>query len=440
MEEDKKLETDHTAWLEDGMQKTAADPKRKPPKNSKGYGRGLIVGAVSGILVMMILMLGLNNAYRHRLEQIEKQYEEAATDQSKISVRLGNKMNQIENLINQYYYEDVDLEAMEDDVYSAMVDSLGDVYSVYYNEEEYKELMQSVSGHFKGVGVVITADEKGAMVVQVYEGGSAKDAGIIPDDVICGLNGEDLAGMDTSLISAKIKSSEDDMAHVKVYRESTDEYYEYDLELREVDIPTVSYEMKEDSIGYIYISQFSSVTGEQFEKAIQDLQSQGMKGLVIDLRNNGGGDLVTTTEMLDLLLPEGIITYTKGKDGTGSEYRSDADQLIQMPMALLVNGNSASASEVFAGALKDYGVATLVGEKTFGKGIVQSIMSLGDGSALKLTVSHYYTPSGICIHGVGIEPDIPVELDADALQKEGATDADDNQLQEALRVVREQIQ
>ncbi len=405
----------------------------------KSYGRGLAVGAVSSMLVMLVLMIGLNQLYVRRLEQIEANYAAAATDESKISVRLGEKMNQIERLIHQYYYEDVDLDAMEEDVYSAMVDSLGDVYSVYYNEQEYNELMQSVSGHFKGIGVVISENEKGAFVVQVYDGGSAKDAGIVPNDVICGLNGEDLAGMDISLISARIKSSENDIAHVRVYRESTEEYLEYDLELREMDIPTVSYEMKEDGIGYIAISQFSSVTGKQFEDAIRQLQTQGLCGLVIDLRNNGGGDLITTTEMLDLLLPEGMITYTKGKDGTGSEYTSDANQIIQVPMALLVNGNSASASEVFAGALKDYGIATLVGETTFGKGVVQSILSLGDGSALKLTVSRYYTPNGVCIHGIGIEPDVFVELDIEAISKEGATDADDNQLQEALKIVREQL-
>lgn len=402
--------------------------------NKKSYDlrNGIIIGALASAIVMVVVMFFMYLGFQKDLQYVINYYNEEFVSEETILGRIGSKMNAIEERINAMYYEKIDWDAIDEAVLDVMVDTLGDTYSVYYNKEEYKELMQGISGNFKGIGVLVTEHEMGALVIQTYEGGSARDEGILQDDIICGVNGEDMIGEDVNLITTRIKTSEEEIVTVKIYRPSDDAYYEFNLELREIAIPTVDYEMMEENIGYIYVSQFASVTGEQFKKAIEDLSSQGMKGLVIDLRNNSGGNLVTTVEMLDLLLPEGIVTYTKGKDGTGTKYTSDANQLIQMPMVVLVNGYSASASEVFAGALKDYNLATLVGTTTFGKGIVQSVMGLGDGTALKLTVSHYYTPNGVCIHGVGIEPDVVIELDVDGNI--------DNQLEEALKVVMKELE
>ncbi len=403
-------------------------------EKKKGLINGFLIGMLATLGVMSIAMVLLYRSFQDDMRTVIQYYNEQIASKDTIVGRVGAKMNAIEQRMNALYYQDIDWNAIDEAVLDAMLDTLGDPYSVYYNEEEYKELSQGLSGSFKGIGVLVSENEMGALVMQTYDGGSAKEVGIVPEDIICGVNGEDMTGKDVSLITTKIKTTEGTHVTVKVYRPSEEKYFDFKLELRDVQVPTVEYELMEDKIGYIYIDQFASVTGEQFKKALEDLVKQGMESLIIDLRNNTGGNLVTTVEMLDLLLPEGIVTYTKGKDGTGTEYKSDANQMIKMPIGVLVNGYSASASEVFSGALRDFGVAKLVGTTTYGKGIVQSLMSLNDGTALKLTVSHYYTPNGVCIHDVGLEPDVVVEFDADAY-KEGI----DNQLEEAIKVIREEM-
>ena len=201
------------------------------------------------------------------------------------------------------------------------------------------------------------------------------------------------------------------------------------LTRRSIEVPTVEYRLITDKIGYISISEFDDVTDDQFIAALDDLNSQGMENLIIDLRDNGGGLVDVTCDILDQLLPEGLIVYTEDKDGNREEETSDAEHYFDGKMAVLVNGNSASASEIFAGAIKDYGVGTLIGTQTFGKGIVQSLFPLSDGSAIKVTVSRYYTPAGNNIHEVGITPDIILEKDTES--------EEDNQLQKAIDVLKE---
>ena len=194
-----------------------------------------------------------------------------------------------------------------------------------------------------------------------------------------------------------------------------------------IQVTTVAYEMKEDNIGYIIVSGFEQVTYKQFEEAIQVLNEQGMKKMIVDLRDNPGGNLSTVCEMLDLILPEGTIVYTEDKQNVREVITSDDEKQMKIPMAVLINGNSASASEIFAGAIQDYKLGTLVGTTTYGKGIVQNIYSLGDGTSLKLTTSEYFTPNGRNIHGIGIKPDIEVKYEYDE-----ANPTEDNQLQAAI--------
>ena len=198
--------------------------------------------------------------------------------------------------------------------------------------------------------------------------------------------------------------------------------------------------MLEDQIGYIRLLEFDEVTAQQFEDAMSDLESQGMEKLIIDVRNNPGGVLQTVCDMLDQLLPEGMIVYTEDKNGKRTEYTSDEEHQFTKPLAVLVNGNSASASEIFAGAVQDYGIGTIVGTTTFGKGIVQKIFYLSDGTGLKLTVAKYYTPKGHDIHKKGIRPDVEVELDEVLQNQSSISHEEDNQLQKAISVLQEQTQ
>ena len=244
-------------------------------------------------------------------------------------------------------------------------------------------------------------------------------------------------GMELSEVVEKVKTSEGEIAHLTVAREGENDYLEFDVPLEEVNIPVVEHKMLEDNVGYILLYEFTEQTEPQYLKAFEDLKSQGMERLIVDVRNNPGGLLTSVCNILNDMLPEGLIVYTEDKDGKREELHSDGKSELDMPLVVLVNGNSASASEIFAGAIQDYGVGTIVGTTTFGKGIVQSLIPLTDGSAVKTTTAKYYTPKGRCIHGTGIQPDIKVELSEDLQKKTVVTYEEDNQLQEAVEAVKQ---
>ena len=222
---------------------------------------------------------------------------------------------------------------------------------------------------------------------------------------------------------------------VFVIREGETDYLEFDVERRKLENETVTYEMMEDGIGYIQIQEFDDVTVDQFSEALDACRREGMQGLILDLRGNPGGNLSTVCEIARMMLPEGLIVYTEEKNGDREEYTCDGSRQLTEPLVVLVDSNSASASEILAGAVKDYGIGTLVGTTTFGKGIVQRIMKLSDGSAVKLTVSKYYTPKGNNIHEIGISPDVEVPFEAEAYLEDGT----DNQLDKAVEVLKEKM-
>jgi carboxyl-terminal processing protease len=299
--------------------------------------------------------------------------------------------------------------------------------------------MEDTEGEYVGVGVQVSqnADTKVITVVKVFDG-PAKEAGILAEDIITEVNGEDISEQDIDAVVDKIKGEEGTEVTITVYRSSDGQDHEFTMPRQKVENPTVEYKMLEDNIGYVAVSSFYEVTAEQYIAAVEDLESQGMEGLIVDLRDNGGGLLDIAVEMLDYMLPAGKIVYTEDKDGNvTSEYTSSDEEQFTKPLALLVNGYSASASEIFAGAIKDYGIGTLVGETTYGKGIVQRLFPLDDGSAIKLTIAKYFTPNGNDIHKVGIEPDIAVELDTEAYR--ASEGSEDNQLQAAVDNILEKL-
>lgn len=375
--------------------------------------------------------------------------EAAETTNNKSAEKLSNsdvvdkdtndKLETIEDLIDENFYFEDEEQAKQDGIIKGYLEGLDDPYSVYYTQEEYASFMEDTEGEYVGVGVQVSqnADTKVITVVKVFDG-PAKDAGIQENDIITEVNGEDISAQDIDTVVDKIRGEEGTEVTISVYRASDAKDYEYTMPRQKVENPTVEYEMLADNIGYVQVSSFYEVTAEQYIAAVEDLESQGMEGLIVDLRDNGGGLLDIAVEMLDYMLPAGKIVYTEDKDGNvTSEYNSDDEHQFTQPLAVLVNGYSASASEIFAGAIKDYGIGTLVGENTYGKGIVQRMFPLEDGSAVKLTIAKYFTPKGNDIHQVGIKPDVEVELDVDAYREsEGEKD---NQLDAAIDNILEKL-
>ena len=357
-------------------------------------------------------------------------------DASSHAKEIEEKLSKIDEVINSYYLNegDIDEEEMIEGIYSGYVAGLGEDYTTYYTAQEYADLMESSSGEYSGIGVSVSQNLNTGVitVVNPFENGPGYEAGIRKDDIIFKVSGEEVTGIDINKVVSKIKGEAGTTVEITVYRPSSDEYIDMIVERRVVQNPTVTWEMKDDGIGYIQVTEFDEVTVEQFSTAIAELQSQGMKGLVFDLRDNPGGRLDSVCQMLDRILPKGeLLVYTMDKDGNKEEHFAEDDETLDVPMVILVNENSASASEIFTAALKDYEKATIMGTTTFGKGIVQVILPLGDGSAVKVTQSKYYTPNGVCIHGEGVTPDIEVEFDREA--------EEDNQLDAALEQIKTMV-
>ena len=413
------------------------------------------LGIFVGIVVMVFLIAGLfelaleSRTVRMLLFDIVKEMstisseEEAertdttsgaAIDWSKVS----EKEEAIYNTIDDYYLNEIDNDKIQNGIFKGMVDSLGDPYTVYYNPEEYKQFTSSSSGTYSGIGVAVSQNvTTGAItIVKTFKNGSGEKEGMKAGDVIYKVEGKKIEGLELSKVVSMIKGEEGTFVKVTVLRDGKE--IEFNLERKKLEIDTVSHRMEEKDgkkIGYISVSEFDEVTASQFKSAISELSKEGMEGLVIDLRDNPGGLLDVTCEMLDRMIKKGLLVYTVDKNGNRVDENATDSDSFDKPVAILVNGNSASASEVFSGAMKDYDAATLVGTRTFGKGIVQSIVPFGDGTAMKVTVSKYYTPNGVNIHGTGIEPDVVVELSKDAT-KNGKYDRKyDNQLTKALDVV-----
>lgn len=346
------------------------------------------------------------------------------------------KLNYLESLINEEYLEEKEEDSLREGLYAGLMSGLNDPYSTYYTAEQYKELNTSNEGSYVGIGAVLQKDKDGgAKIVQLYEGGSGEQAGLKKGDVLKAIDGEDVTEKETSDIASMIRESDKDSVTLTIQRD--EETKEIKVEIRDVEIQTVSHEMLDDETGYIRISEFSEITSNQYKKAFEDLQDKGMKKLVVDLRDNPGGLLTAVCDVLRQILPEGLIVYTEDKNGKKEEEKCDGKSELAMPLAVLVNGGSASASEIFAGAVKDYGIGTIVGTTTYGKGVVQTIQPLSDGSAVKITIAKYFTPKGNDINKKGIAPDVEAELSEDSTDWTELTHEEDTQLQAALKEIRQ---
>lgn len=390
---------------------------------NKEYIRGIITGAALSLAVTAGGYVGV------RLQ-----------DNGVLSDRTHvQKLKYLEQMIDEKYLGEVNQEELAEGLYAGLVYGLKDSYSRYYTAQEYQQENSSTTGSYVGIGIAMQKNEEGGVrIVECYEGGPGAKAGLEEGDIISAIDGTDIMETEVSDVADMIRDSKKDQALLTVHRQGVDQPLELSVEISDVELPSVFSEMLESKIGYIRITQFMEVTPAQFEKAFQELKSRGMEKLLIDLRGNPGGLLTSVCSILNDILPEGLIVYTEDKYGNRQEERSEGKSPLDIPLAVLVNENSASASEIFAGAVKDYEVGTIVGTTTFGKGVVQELHPLNDGSAVKLTVSNYYTPKGHSIHEVGIEPDVEVKPDLALLNKEEITHEEDNQLQEALKILKDE--
>lgn len=346
------------------------------------------------------------------------------------------KLKEIKALIDRYYLEDVDEDQLEAYTYKGLLAGLGDPYSTYYTKEEYEDLTESMEGVFSGIGAVLQqdADDGTIKVVRVIKDSPAEEAGVKANDILYKIEGKKISSdEDLSEVVSRVKGKEGTNVNLTFLR--NEEEMDFTITRKQIENPTVEYEMLDQSIGYIQITEFEEVTVDQFENAMEELEKDGMEKLVLDLRDNPGGLLSSVVSIADQFIEEGMIVYTEDKNGNREEYTADSKESFDQPLAVLINGNSASASEILAGAIQDYKIGTLVGTTSFGKGIVQSTIKLPDGSALKLTISSYYTPEGRNIHEKGIDPDVEVELDESLEDQSSIKKSEDNQLQKAIEVL-----
>lgn len=350
--------------------------------------------------------------------------------------KAEKKLQLLDHIIDNYflYEEDLNEENLIEGLYDGYIAALGDPYADYYTEEETKELFESVTGEFYGVGAVLSQDISTGMVTitQVYEDSPAEKAGLREGDIITQVDDQMITDQSLDEIVTWIKGEQGTEVTLHILREN--EEMEVTAVRDIVKAVTVASEMKEDNIGYIYIQEFDDVTTEQFQQALDELEAQGMKGLVIDIRNNPGGNLDTVVEMLQMMLPEGDIVSIRDRNGEQEKFTCDGENEFDKPLAVLVNQYSASAAEIFSGAIQDYEIGSIVGVTTYGKGIVQDIIDLGDGTSMKLTTAEYFLPSGRSINEKGVTPDVEVEYEYDEADPEY-----DNQLEKALEVIKEEI-
>lgn len=404
-------------------------------QNRSSFYKGLVSGLGIAFLISVLSFVGVK-IYRDVNEYAKRMNSDSTVHTNIVNDDSIKKLNILEDTINKYYLQDVDVSQMEDGIYKGLLDSLEDPYSVYYTAEELKELEEQTQGIYYGIGAYISQNvELGySQISKIIEGTPAEESELMAGDIICEINGEDMYGKESSYVVSKIKGEEGTFVTITVFRESISDYLDIEVERRKIESPTVRYEMHDDGIAYIQIQEFDIVTTNQFKAYYKQAQNEGMKGLIIDLRSNPGGNLSTVCEIAREILPKGLIVYTEDKYGERSEYSCDGSKEIKVPLVVMVDGYSASASEILAGAVKDYGIGKLVGTTTFGKGIVQKIISLSDGSAVKITVSNYFTPNGNNIHKKGVEPDVEIEFDA-----EKYAEGIDVQLDKAEEVLREMM-
>lgn len=389
---------------------------------------GIILGGAIATL-FFVYSVGSNFIVKDNEEasDVLDSLQEGDTSESKLGTLLS--------IIDKYYYQDVDADALVNGIYKGVVEGLDDPYSEYYTAEEFNDLMVSLTGNYSGIGALLQKNMDTGLVsiTKVYEGTPAEKAGLLAGDIIVSADGHLSTDEKLDAFVQRIRGEEGTEVELLITRDG--EQQTVTCRRETIATPTVEYQMLDGNVGYIIVSQFTDNTANDFKAAYEDLEKQGMTSVIFDMRNNGGGLVDSVVEMLDYLLPNGTVVYTMDKEGNREDFTSDDAHSKSIPSVVLVNGNTASAAEIFTGAVRDFKYGTIIGTQTFGKGIVQSTIPLSDGSALKLTTQTYYTPSGECIHGTGIKPDMELEYEFQGGEDDTYSVEFDNQIQKALEVL-----
>ncbi len=419
----------------------------EPEKKKSKFGWGIVTGVLGTVLAagaalnVFCKTTGTTIYIMNASDASKPAITAADSDSTLLNEDTVKKINELGTYIDYYYYDDVEEQELRDGLYAGLLEGVGDKYSVYYNADEYADLQVSTTGQYYGIGAGLSQNKTTMEVTvnKIYEGTPSEAAGMKKDDVILSVDGTEATSMELTNLVKLIRGDEGTTVHIEIYRPSTEENLSFDVERADVTLPSVSSQMLENSIGYILIDSFETDTAKQFEQALADLQAQGMKSLIVDVRYNPGGMLTSVVQILDDILPEGLLVYIEDKYGNRQDYNSDGDTYLDCPIAVLMNENSASAAEIFAGAIKDYDYGTLIGTTTYGKGIVQTIFPLENGDAVKITTAKYFTPKGNYIHGVGIDPDIELEYEYLNPDGEEYEMQYDNQVQKAIEVLTEKM-
>lgn len=386
------------------------------------------LGLLLGVLLTLVFIFVFSGGWFLARWQMSGNGGNASEQGTDVSVLTDPdtlyKLNEVQSLIEQNYLEEVDGKNLESWLFRGIAYGLGDPYADYYSAEEMDSVMAATKGEYHGIGVVLLdmGTAGGFIVEEVYAGSPAERAGIQVGDVLLGLDQISFEGMDLSEVVSTIKQYQDSFT-LHIFRSENESEMDLMVYCTDVEINYVEYKLLEDGFGYLRLSEFTERAVDQFYDAVSDMQDQGMEHLVVDLRDNPGGLLDAVCDILDEILPEGLIVYTEGRSGERSEELADNKRSITCKVAVLVNGKSASASEIFAGAIQDYEIGPVIGTKTYGKGIVQARFMLSDGSSFKMTTQTYYTPKGQNIHGNGITPDIVVE--SEKVSEEASDKTDD---------------
>lgn len=399
--------------------------------DKRKYLNGLITGLFIAAVIVAGVYVGTEAVTVWKQNKAEAPGE---TREEAVTAGTMQKLQLIEQIIEENYaLEMVDAQTLENGVYQGMISALDDPYSAYYSAEEMQEQQNKIEGVYYGIGAYVRYDsEMGfARLGEIFAGSPAEESGLSEGDLIIKVDDTYTKDMALDEVVSMIKGEEGTTVVLTIMREGEPDALEIEVERREVPKQTVTFEMLENDIAYIRISEFDKVTVEQFTESLAMAKGSEMLGLILDLRDNPGGNLAAVIDVARKLLPEGLVVYTEDKAGNRQDYSCDGENELTVPMVVLVNGGSASASEVLAGAIKDYEKGKLLGTTTFGKGIVQKYLAMSDGSAVKLTTSKYYTPNGNNIHGIGIEPDEVLELDYEKYLTEGY----DNQLERAKELL-----
>ncbi len=409
------------------------------PQKKSGFVKGLLTGILATAAVGMVALVIIVSVGGNTLQIGTK--ADSKDNGSVLTADVQKKLNELMGYINLYFYDDIDKDKLAQGMYAGLLEGLDDKYTEYYTPEEFENLQISATQNYCGIGAVLSQDKDSMQVTatHIYEGSPAEDAGLKDGDVIAYVDEIEASSLELTELVTHIRGEEGTTVHLKVYREGESDYVEMDVKRENIDLPTIEHKMLEGNIGYIHIVDFGAPTVEQFEAAVDDLNAQGMKTMILDVRDNPGGMITAVTGILDDILPEGTVVYTQDKYGKRQDYTSDDEKQMDLPIAVLVNGNSASASEILAGAIRDFEYGTLIGTTTYGKGVVQTIITLEDGDAIKLTTAKYFTPNGENIHGTGIDPDIELEYEYTGDADETYDEMHDNQIEKAIEVLNKEI-